>query len=252
MSHVLWSDALVPGRDAPVVDYHSADYGDLIRVPGTKALPVDEVEAGLPDRRVYRSMSRAGVLLSLACLRARTVLAPMLDADRFGVGVYAAVENGPVDFAVAREMAQVGGEAFAERYRKLCNPKKYLRQLPSLAAAQMSIFLGIQGPMHVYNHSTHGSLQALGQAEIDLAEGRVAAALVCSAFSFENALVMERIRRFALGDRILCEAAGAMLLTRDQEESRWDRRAYDDTAEYFGISHQIIVQVLDRRTPDGG
>ncbi len=234
---------MVPGGDVAICEYRSAHYGDAIRISRTRALPVVESDAGLPDPRACRSMSRTGVLLSLVCLRSALALEPALEADPFSVGVYCAVENGPVDFAAVREMSTVPSERFAERYRKLFNPKMHLRQLPNLVAAQAGIFLGIQGPMHVFNNSLHGSAQALEQAEIDLCNHRVAAALVCSAFSFENPLAMERLRRTVLGARVLCEGAGALLLAGNASETRWDEVGYDQTEEFFGISHQLIVQI---------
>jgi hypothetical protein len=250
MSRIIWSDALTPGEDAAVEAYAPELYGGAIRVERAKALPIEESQAKLPDRRVHRSMSRAGVLLSLVCLKSKEIIDQYLEKDPYSVGIYCAIENGPVNFASARAMMDVARDDFGDMYKKLHNPKMYLRQLPNLAAAQMGIFLNILGPMNVYNHSTHGSLHALEQAEIDLADNRVAAALVCSASSFENPLIVERQRRAHLGTRVFCEGAGAMLLVADGSETDWKSEDYLDTEEFFGISHQIIIQVKRRRSTD--
>jgi hypothetical protein len=248
MSQIIWSEALIPGENIPVQEFIPEYYDGKIRIEKTKALPIIDRQANLPDRRVYRSLSRVGILLSLVCLKAREELNIFLRKDPFSIGVYCAVENGPVDFASAKQMVNVPKEAFADSYKKLFNPKMYLRQLPNLAACQMGIFLGLLGPANVYNNSSYGSLHALEQAEMDLSDNRINAALVCSAFSFENPIMMERIRRSVLNERILCEGAGAMLLVADGTEKSWQDINYENTNEYFGISHQVIVQIMRRGT----
>jgi len=160
--------------------------------------------------------------------------------------MYCAMENGPVDLKSASEMVGVPREKYAEQYRKSRNPKMFLMQLPNLAAAQAGIFLGIMGPLNVYNSSTSGSLHALIQAESDLQTGRVEAALVCSAFGFENPLVLERIRRQNLNDRVLCEGAAAMLLMAGESRTDWTKADFNDTREYYGISHQLITSIIIR------
>lgn len=246
MSQVIWSEAHIPGEDVPVKEFISEYYEGEIRIGKTKALPIIDKQANLPDRRVYRSLSRVGVLISLVCLKAKGELDTFLRKDPFSIGVYCAVENGPVDFASVKQMVNVPKEAFHDTYKKLLNPKMYLRQLPNLAACQMGIFLGLLGPTNVYNNSIYGSLHALEQAEIDLSDKRVNAALVCSAFSFENPIIMGRIRNSVLNERVLCEGAGAMLLVADGAENSWQDINYSNTDEYFGISHQIIVQIMRR------
>jgi hypothetical protein len=246
MSEIIWSQALIPGENIPVQEFVSEYYDGKIRIEKTKALPIIDRQADLPDRRVYRSLSRVGILLSLVCLKAREELNIFLRKDPFSIGVYCAAENGPVDFASAKQMVNVPREAFSDTFKKLFNPKMYLRQLPNLAACQMGIFLGLLGPTNVYNNSKYGSLHALEQAEMDLSDNRIKAALVCSAFSFENPIIMERIRRSVLNERILCEGAGAMLLVADGTEKSWQDMNYENTNEYFGISHQVIVQIMRR------
>ena len=243
MSKIIWSDALIPGKDAPIKEYSSEYYGDKIRIEKTKALPVEEKKVNFPDRRVYRSMSRAGVLLSLVCLKAKDEVKGFLEEDPFGVGIYCAIENGTVDFESAQAMVDVTSETYADMYKKCRSPKMYLKQLPNLAAAQMGIFLGILGPMHVYNSSTYGSIHALVQAEMDLKDHRVNAALVCSAFSFENPLIMERLNQSMPKKSILCEGSGAILLVASETETDWKDYDYKNADEFYGISHQIISQI---------
>ena len=249
MSRLLWSNALVPEPDVIEQSFSNEHYGSLLMIPKTKALSIEEHKAALLDRKVYRSMSRAGVLLSVVCLEGREAMQPFLDKSPFDIGIYCAIENGPVDLGSTKAMLHISREDFAEQYRKLRNPKMFLKQITNLAPAQMGIFLGIMGPLNVYNNAAYGSLHALEQAEIDLQEGRIKAALVCSAFSFEDPLVLERIRRRELNERVLCEGAGACLLTADGTFSDWNDLDYADTESYYGISHQIIMQTLTKGGP---
>ena len=246
MSQIVWSEAIIPGENIPGQEFISEHYDGKIRIEKTKALPIIDRQVKLPDRRVYRSLSRVGILLSFVCLKARDKLNVFLRKDPFSVGIYCAVESGPVDFASVKQMVSIPREAFADTYKKLLNPKMYLRQLPNLAASQAGIFLGVLGPLNVYTNSRYGSLHALEQAEMDLSDHRISAALVCSAFSFEDPLIMDRIRRSVLKERILCEGAGAMLVVADGKETNWQDMDYENTEEYFGISHQIISQIMTR------
>jgi hypothetical protein len=192
-------------------------------------------------------MNRTAVLLSLVCLKAESTLRKFLDEDPFSVGAYCALENGSFDFESAKAMKDICRENFGEVYKKHRNPKMYLKQLPNLAAAQMGIFLGINGPLNVFNHSTWASIHALEQANLDLSEKRVHAALVCSAFSFENPLIIERIRRKSLNNRILCEGAGAMILLSGDDDQEWNNYDHSVGDEYFGISHPLIANIQIRR-----
>lgn len=246
MSHVLASHVLIPGANIPIQPFTSPFYQESLKIEKTKALVIDSMISLLPDRRAYRSMSRAGLMLSLACLELQPFLKPVLDVSPFSVGIYCAIENGPVDLKTTTQMLDVPDDEFADQYRKAHNPKMFLMQLPNLAAAQMGIFLGIMGPMNVYNSSSYGSIHALEQAEMDLHEGRVSAALVCSAFSFENPLVLERIRRQKLCDRILSEGAAALLLSADGNITAWRDTDYCHTDIYYGISHQLVFQILNK------
>lgn len=246
MSQIVWADLLVPDPEVNEQPLASAYYGDRLVIPRTRSLPVEERSAPLPDRKAYRSMSRAAVLLSIVTLRSLPHLQPFLDRSPFRAGMYCAIENGPVDLKSTKEFAGISREEFAEQYRKSRNPKMFLMQLPNLAAAQAGIFLGLMGPLNVFTSSTHGSIHALLQAEADLEAGRVDAALVCSAFSLETPLVLERIRRKELNGRILCEGAAAMLLTPGGTKIDWNDQEFDDTQSYYGISHQLITSILNR------
>ncbi|KUL32850.1 beta-ketoacyl synthase N-terminal-like domain-containing protein [Chlorobium limicola] len=247
MSQIVWNNCIIPGPEVEEKPFTSKYYGNSLIIPRTRSLAIEERSAPLPDRKAYRSMSRAAVLLSMACLESLPYIQPILDRDPFSIGLYCAMENGPVDLKSAAEMVGITREEYAEQYRKSRNPKMFLMQLPNLAAAQAGIFLGIMGPLNVYNSSTFGSLHALNQAESDLETGRIDAALVCSAFSFENPLILERIRRRNLNDRVLCESAAAMLLRAGETRINWTKENFDDTRAYYGISHQLVTSIIKRK-----
>ena len=64
--------------------------------------------------------------------------------------------------------------------------------------------------------------------------------------SFENPMILERISRQPLQDRVLCEGAAALLLTADGTYSDWKNFDYNATESYYGISHQIITQTQNK------
>ena len=253
MSRVLWAEALVPANDATPQSLSPEIYGEFgIHIPATFPLMMANTDIPLPDGRAYRSMSRAAVLMSAVCLKAESVLAPYLAQDPFSVGLYCAVDNGPTDYPSTRELNSVSREEFAERYRKLRNPKTYLKQLPNLAAAQIGIFLKIQGLMNVYTHSLMAGWQSLEQAELDLDSGLVKTALVCTGFSFEDALETLRSYRQTPKGLILSEGAGAMVLVRDGKRTAWKPNSLSDppaghstpTGRFYGIGNPVINLAL--------
>lgn len=244
MSKIIWSSLEIPKKDISTEDFRCDAIGDSFCVPQTKVLPIEERKVELPDKRAFRSMSRAGVLLSMVALRGKEVVDSFLKEDPFSVGIYCAVENGPVDVPSTEKMLDINKENFGEVYRTNRNPKMYLRQLPNLAAAHLGIFMGVLGPMHVFNSTKYGSFNALEKAEMDLYDGIVKCAIVCSAFSFENPITVDRCHRIKPKDSVLCEGAGAILLVKDDQEKNWKNFDYNQVEEYFGISQQIIETIM--------
>lgn len=246
MSEVIWKRLFVPPQEQPAVAFSSPYYGDSIQIPRTKALTFDEREAGLPDRRAFRNMSRAAMMLSVLGMQAKEILDPVIQRDPFKVGVYFAVENGPVDYESSSKMKDITNETFANDYKKNRSPTLYLKQLPNLAAGHFAIFLGIFGPMTVYNDSQHGGLHALEQAELDVNAGRVDLAVVGGSYAFENPIAMERNHRCFLQDKTLCEGAALMVLKKNGEVTAWADDQYGTMNEYYGVADQIIEQTKRR------
>lgn len=240
MSEVVWRRSMVPNRETPPRELTWEYYGESLKVAQTKALDFNEREAELPDRRAFRQMSRAAMMLSVLGMEAKSHLIPVLERDPFKVGIYFAVENGPVDFESSYKMRDIKAENFASEYKKNRGPTMYLKQLPNLAAAHLGIFLGVFGPMSVYTDSEYGAIHALEQAELDLEAGRIELALVGGSFSFENPLTLARNEKLGPPGKILAEGAGLMLLKKSAQRTDWANESYGFMPEYFGIADQII------------
>ena len=236
--------------NAPVEPLIFDVYDPALVIPRTRSIPLpnrDLVE--LPDRRCYRSLSRAGILLQAAGLPAREVLEPF---DRGRVGIYAAAEAGPQNYRAARDLVDVR-EGFAEKFRKRSHPKLYFTQLANLQAAQLAIFLDVRGPVDVYKHSTHAMLHAFEQAELDLATGLIDAALLCAAMSLDDPLACLRARR-AAGKGVLSEGAAALVLGHGGKVRDWcatfdDMRAGARGEIYCGVAGPILDLIDKEESP---
>lgn len=250
MSRVAWSRCLLPPAGAPVADLVHEIYDPPLVVARTRAIPTPTQElVQLPDRRAYRSLARTGVMLCAVGLAAAEALGPQLAADPYRVGIYCAIDPGPQNYECARELARRGREDFAAVYKQLNHPKRYLSQLANLPAAHLGIFLGVRGPVNVYCHSTAAALHALEQAELDLADGTVAAALVCSAFSLEDPLLALRLRTSSPAETVIAEGAAAVLLTAGggrRESMRWASRP---GADFSGLAQPLIDFAQEESSP---
>lgn len=240
MSEIIWRKALIPSPDTPAQTLRSEFYGDKLVVENTKSLDFNEREAPLPDRRAFRQMSRAAMMLSVVGLEAKEILTPKLGEDSFKVGIYFAVENGPVDVESTFKMKDMTSETFATEYKKNRNPTMYLKQLPNLAAAHLGIYLGVLGPMNVYNDSQNGGLHALDQAEFDLEHGLVDIAIVGSSYSFESPLAVKRNAVNYQGSKTMCEGAGVVILKKSGTKTDWSQKKFGSMKEYYGVADQII------------
>jgi 3-oxoacyl-(acyl-carrier-protein) synthase len=240
MSKIIWQNSLIPNLNQVPFDLYDENFKDT--VSAVLKVEIESNALKLHDPKAFRSMSRAALFLSHICFDLQPILKPYLDRSPFSVGIYCAVENGPIDAPTTAKMLDVAPEKFAEMYRKLRNPKMYLKQLPNLVPAQLGIFLNIQGIMNVYTHSEQAGIQALEQAEIDLQRGDVDAALVCSAHAFDDYMVVKRTR--VTDSRVLSEGAAVLLLINEGTETNWKSQIKHNHKIGFGISDQLINLVL--------
>ncbi len=247
---LLWQKAWVPDLSLEPQTWNDKTFQDCI--PNVRRVGAESNEISVPDPKAMRSMSRASVFMSGMAEEMKTHLAPYLEESPFSVGIYCAVENGPIDGPSTAEILNRSTERFdfqfAEAYRKLRNPKMYLKQLPNLAPAQLGISLGIQGPMNVYTHSIYACQQALEQAEADLLNNAVEVALVLTAHAFDDFWVVKRTR--LQDSRTLCEGAAVQILTLAEQNSvvsiaeemkkSANKEYLFDAENYFGISDPLI------------
>ena len=256
MSQILWSYRVVPPAEAPVEDRVFDLYDPPLVIPRTRAIPEPVRKlVELPDRRAYRSLCRAGVLLQAAGLPAREVLAPLLERDRYRVGIYAAAGAGPQSYRAAK-MLRDTREGFAEGFRRLNHPKLYFTQLANLQAAQLAIFLDLRGPVNVYKHATCATFHALEQAELDLATGLIDAALLCSAMSLEDPLLCLQTRAAearsaeprpeAVAPPVLSEGAGALVLGPGGDARDWSEIIPPNRGDVsYGVADSML-QLIDK------
>lgn len=247
MSRVIWEKVLAPDtKSAPTV-LKNEIYNDIVE--NVRAYPEATEAISIPDPKAFRSMSRSSVFLSHMMMEGVSEIKKFQTGTPFTVGIYCAVENGPIDAPstqkILDQMAATDASKFADFYRKFRNPKMYLKQLPNLIPAQMGISFNLQGPMNVYTHSTQGSIQALEQAEWDLKVGTVQAALVCTAHAFDDFLVVKRERVSDM--RTICEGAGAMLLEPNDQFTNWSELLKEDKQNWYGISDQIVNVLMSRK-----
>ncbi len=201
----------------------------------------------LPDRRAYRSMSKSGALLSAACLSLSEKIGDTHFSNtnnRFSTGLYCAVDHGSDDFMALKKLMEVDSQSFSNDYRRLKDPKAYLRQLPNLSSAYVSIFLQIMGPTNTYTHSKHGCLHALNQAENDFKQGKIRSAIVATSFALDDPILASRLRTKNNGTT-LSEGAMAIFIETQQQiveiKSRLislNNASYDK--KFFGISNPLM------------
>lgn len=253
MSTILWKRALIPSPDEVAGETSWDLYEGTMRAAATLRLPfADEALVDLPDARAYRALSRAGLLLAAVGLQSREALHPFISHDPYGIGLYCALELGPNDYNSAKQMIDTTPLAFAASYKALRSAKQYFKMLPNVPPAQLAIFLGVMGPMAVFNHSSLGAGHALDQAEYDLHTGAVKAALVCSAFSLEDPLLSMRTRRTVGPAPVLCEGAGCLVLVPDGLYTDWRAARRTDGPCAFGIANDVVELALRSELDEDG
>ena len=241
MSRLQWAHVLTPSPADPhdrVYDLYATEF----RVPRTATFAdKDEDLVALPDGRAYRSLSRAGLLLIAAGLTSRPVIAPLVDADPFSVGIYCAIENGPNDYRSAREMVHTPPHEYAGTYKSLRSPKHYFKMLANVPPSQLAIFLGAMGPLYTFTHSRLACRHALEQAEWDLETTTIRAALVCAAFSLDDPLLAMRTRRATPPAATLSEGAACLVLTAGSDRTDWSWLPCEPSPCSFGIATDLVT-----------
>ncbi len=244
MAKIIWTNTITPEEiEGSSIDFPI--FKDALCLENLRPIHKKNKElVALPERKAYRSMSRAAVLISAAALSSSDLLSTALQDDPFSVGLYIAVENGPEDYKCVEVLIKTPPEDFALVYKKKRGLKDYLKQLPNLAAAHLGIFLGVRGPMNVYTHSSNSVIHALRQAQLDLEQGLIKYALISTAFSFEDPLLTMRTKEQAPSKAILCEGSAAVVMVADQKNIDWNKKIRTIRTKsfntYFGIANDLI------------
>lgn len=194
-----------------------------------------------PNPKAARSMSRSSLLMTDVGMSSQSHIEQAIKEKPFSVAMYAVIDNGPDDYKSLFSTADLSDADFPNAYRKSRSPKQYLKQLPNVAPAQLGIFLGLMGAINVYVNTKHGVLQALEQAEVDLATGVTDFAMVISAFSIEDALLSRRYQLVGKPHSLLSEGAACLILGKGETKPDWRSkiRSLKNTQSY-GISTNLI------------
>jgi hypothetical protein len=154
------------------------------------------------------------------------------------------MQDGPDDYRCAKQMAFTPPEEFAKTYKQLRSSKQFLREVGSVQASFLSISLGTMGPLYGFTHSRWAGLHALEQAECDLKQGVIKAAIVAGAFSLEDPLLSMRIRRSIPGNLILCESAAALVLAGTEEYTDWRQALPEGGEHFYGTAHDLVLLAI--------
>lgn len=190
-----------------------------------------------PERRLIRSMGRYSLLLSY-CLNA---IKDSFELGRFAldrIGVYLALDSGPVFDSALKELASVNSSDLAVEFKKLVPPKQHLKTNFGIGAAIIPILLKSQGPINTFYNLRTGVKEAFDFAEFDIQRGAIDLAVVASAFSGEDRLGCLRTSK-KLGIATLKEGAGIVLMGASQNPINiWDE--LDVSSWEFGIASPLL------------
>lgn len=244
----LWANSLQPTEGTPAEWFAPPEWPG---VQGPRVRRIDLADALLrefPSRKMSRTLTRTGSLLFAA---ARPLAPRLAGYSGREVGIYCAMEPHPGDTERAFRLGALPARdpKFPKRYLKGRKPKGFLREFANLMPAQLAMHFGIQGPVYLYTHSLHGARHALDQARSDCRAGRVRAALVCTAFSFEDPLVVLRTHS-DFPDATLAEGAACLLLTAESGPDCLETTGPAE-ADYFGIADPLIRAIRGVVTAGG-
>jgi len=213
---------------------------DLFSIPSAYRIPLENDQiAEVPDLRSLRSLSRAGLILCRVAMDCWTTVKAHWPNDLSRVGLYCAVDQGPLDYNLINGLAQSKGAERGETLLRTTMPKQIFKMYPNYSTNQLGIMLGIQGPMYTFTNMKFGALQALEQAEFDLWNNIVDIALVCSANSLEDPVASLRMFRQCNSAVTLSEGGAALVLKKSEKKNEWtDSRAVEKS--FYGIADPVV------------
>lgn len=230
--------------------YKSEFFGELLELPVVRRIPVsDDAIVELPDTRALRVLSRAGLILYRATSACKNSLAHTLGQDPTRVGLYCAIDQGPMEYSVMAKIARAPEIEMNKILRQHLPPKQLFRSGSNIAAAQTSIFLGIHGPMHSFLHGKFGALHAWTQAELDLKQGVIDTALVCGAFSLEDPLLNQKTLLDCPPGSPLSEGGAAIVLRAGQHFPLDVTRSMHEP--YYGSADALVRLAMHLEEENG-
>lgn len=128
--------------------------------------------------RAQRFSSRSAQLLLLQSEWMAATIASRPGISPFRIGLYLALENGPVLPEGSKHIDF--SDCFAEKFRQMVPPKQFLKYLVPVAPTALAARVGVRGPVVIYNSRAHGCRHALARARLDLASGAVELAFVAT------------------------------------------------------------------------
>lgn len=191
-------------------------------------------------QRNKKSMSRAALLLSAMAPELKENISRELLVPE-SVGIYCANEQGPLHLELLMHSLDKSAEDLPKLFKESWSPKQHLKSGASMVGANLSILLGTMGPLFTYTDRDHAAPQALEQANLDLAGGRVRTAIICAVNSLEDPLLTKQMSTELGVGAILSEAIAVVVLRRPWKKvfvlSRSER--------FFGIAHPLISWIQD-------
>lgn len=181
-------------------------------------------------------MNRAGLLLADCALGLPQKDLDFIRAHGGRTAIYCACEPSTTAHPEILQFLEAGSHT---AYSRALPPKWGLQCSIGLAAAAVTVLLGIEGGLHTFIHPRWACLHALEQALTDLQEGLIDYALVGSANSAEDPLMVKRWRH-EFPKTEFAEGAAVLFLGRG---SARPPSLTEPTSEglCFGTAHPLIA-----------
>ena len=253
MSKILATQVLIPDKSADPEDWICELFSPPMKiglVKKLKKIPEDLILEN--QKKMLRSMSPAAGYMAAVCNPIKPALDPFIKKNAFSVGIYCALENLSAYYEIAKVIANSPEELWAELYIDHVPPKSPLKAGLGVAPATIGIFLGALGPTSTFYDQKFGILHALDQAEHDLRNHRIQAALICTAHVLDDPLFTRKtIENLTDPSLVLKECGAAILLAHDGKTTKWEVELPDPPSFEYGISSPLIAFLQQEEVKNG-
>ena len=190
------------------------------------------------DKRKIRSTSRAALILNRVMFNLGQEIESFTSNDPYRVGLYLALEPGPISHSVVRDLARQSEESFSQNFIHLYPPKQHFKTLICMGAAAVSIANNIRGPVNSYHDFYTGAKDAFCQANMDLECNRIDLAIVGSVMSLEDELLTSKVLALRPKNMILSEGCAIVLLTKPELIEECTKKK--DQKYFYGIADPLM------------